>query len=175
MTLKSVAARQYLGYSLQSTRMLEILLDSEPGAIVSLEVLGDVAVERLDGSVLVEEDKSRGPRDNPLTERAAAFWGTLANWITACTEGLLNPAATEFRLYLAQSFEPSPVVAGLLDAGSSEEAEDALAAAQNALWGTAPKFDRRVGLPAALAKHISTVFNAEKSLQIEVVRLTCSP
>src|SRR5215470_13727657 len=72
---------QYLGYSLQPIRMLQILLGAPPGSFVTLEVFEDVGVQ-INGQRIASQVKS-GLVKNPLSDRSCELWKTLANWCDA--------------------------------------------------------------------------------------------
>jgi len=96
--MKSNAAGQFLGYSIQFPRALCRLLQSGPGGAVGVEVLGDVASFSSDGNILAEEDKS-SLSGNPLTDRSIDLWKTFYNWISAILDNELDLEKTRFVLY----------------------------------------------------------------------------
>lgn len=96
---KSAAAGQYLGFSLQQLRACFHLFSAADGDSVSLEHLDDVAVHRADGSLLLEQDKST-LTGNPAADKAVDLWKTFANWATLCTDKTIDPAKTDFRLFI---------------------------------------------------------------------------
>src|SRR5208282_317201 len=69
------APGQYLGYSLQATRLLQILLEGESGATYSLELFEDVGEEQRDGRRVAIQTKSTST-GNPIADNALAFWKT---------------------------------------------------------------------------------------------------
>ncbi len=97
--LKTSAAGQYLGFSLQQLRACFHLFSAADGDSVSLEDLDDVAVHRADGSLLLEQDKSTFT-GNPAANKAVDLWKTFANWATLCTDKTIDPATTQFRLFI---------------------------------------------------------------------------
>ena len=68
---------QYLGYSLQATRFLVKLLESDPDSTVSLEVFEDIGVESYDGYRTAEQDKS-ATNGNPVSDRSVDLWRSAA-------------------------------------------------------------------------------------------------
>lgn len=96
---KTSAAGQYLGFSLQQLRACFHLFSAADGDRVSLEYLDDVAVHRADGSLLLEQDKST-LTGNPAADKAVDLWKTFANWATLCTDKAIDPAMTDFRLFI---------------------------------------------------------------------------
>lgn len=96
---KTAAAGQYLGFSLQQLRACFHLFSAADGDSVSLEHLDDVAVHRADGSLLLEQDKST-LTGNPAADKAVDLWKTFANWATLCTDKAIDPAKTDFRLFI---------------------------------------------------------------------------
>lgn len=105
--LKTTAAGQYLGYSLQQLRLCHHLLKTPDGNTVSLEYVDDVAVHRSDGTLLLEQSKS-ALTGNPAADRAEDLWKTFANWADLCAAGTVDAKTTDFRLYV------TPVKTGLL-------------------------------------------------------------
>lgn len=97
--LKSSAAGQYLGYSLQQLRLCHHLLRTPDGNSVSLEYADDVAVHRADGSLMLEQAKS-ALSGNPAADRANDLWKTFANWSELCAAGTVDAKTTDFRLYI---------------------------------------------------------------------------
>ena len=100
--MKSNAPGQLLGYTIQFPRALLHLLRSGPGGSVCVEVLGDVATIKPDGTVIDEEDKS-SVANNPLTDRSTDLWKTFSNWIAAIRNGDLNVSKTQFVLFCNRS------------------------------------------------------------------------
>ncbi|MET4685134.1 ABC-three component system protein [Brevundimonas faecalis] len=96
---KSAAAGQYLGFSLQQLRACYHLFSAADSDSVSLEYLDDVAVHRADGSLLLEQDKST-LTGNPAADKAVDLWKTFSNWATLCTDKTIDPARTDFRLFI---------------------------------------------------------------------------
>lgn len=97
--LKTSAAGQYLGFSLQQLRACFHLFSAADGDSVSLEGLDDVAVHRADGSLLLEQDKST-LTGNPAADKAVDLWKTFANWATLCADKTIDPTKAEFRLFI---------------------------------------------------------------------------
>jgi hypothetical protein len=97
--LKTSAAGQYLGYSLQQLRFCHYLLRVPDKDAVSLEYLDDVAVHRGDGSYVLEQSKS-ALNSNPAADRSEVLWKTFANWADLCASGTVSSTTTDFRLYI---------------------------------------------------------------------------
>ncbi len=116
---KASAAGQYLGYSLQQVRLCHHLLRVPDGERVSLEYLDDVAIQRKDGTVVLEQSKS-ALTGNPAADRAEDLWKTFANWADLCVAEKVNAKTTEFRLYIS----PAKVgnLVGLMHAATSLKA-----------------------------------------------------
>ena len=106
--MKSNAAGQLLGYTIQYPRALVHLLRSGPGDVVSIEVLGDVATKTRSEGVLTEEDKS-SLSSKPITDRSSDLWKTFHNWIMAIKDGVLNKSTTQYILYCNKAGRPSIV------------------------------------------------------------------
>ena len=100
---KTQVPGQLLGYGLQYTRMLSLLLESDGNAIVSLEVFEDVVVQNSAGA-LASQTKSSIAGQNPVSNRAEPFWKSLNNWLEAIKAGQLSVTDTVFELYVFGDF-----------------------------------------------------------------------
>ncbi|MHC2289000.1 ABC-three component system protein [Bradyrhizobium barranii] len=116
---KYSAPGQYLGYALQPLRLCYHLLHCPPGAQVSLEHTEDVAVHFLDGSQLLEQDKS-ALKQNPISDWADDLWKTIAHWLGDIQTGAIDPASTTFRIYVTPAHE-GEIAAALSVAATMEE------------------------------------------------------
>lgn len=121
---------QFLGYGLQYTRMLSLLLESDGIAVVSLEVFEDVGVKSGDG-ILASQTKS-STTNNPVSNRAEPFWKSLRNWLDAIDSGQLSAKDTLFELYVFGDFK-GEICALFSDARSESEARTALSKAKDLL------------------------------------------
>ncbi|MET3595350.1 hypothetical protein ABID26_004762 [Mesorhizobium shonense] len=82
MRTKNTAAPQAAGYILQLERALYHLALAGAGAVVAVEHLDDVAVQRDGRTVLQEQDKSTAaPSAKLLADRGKAIWRTLEIWL----------------------------------------------------------------------------------------------
>lgn len=117
--LKTSAAGQYLGYSLQQLRLCHHLLQTPDGNFVSLEYADDIAVHRANGTLMLEQSKS-ALSGNPAADRANDLWKTFANWSELCAAGTVDPKTTDFRLYITPAKTGNLV--GELHAASSTAA-----------------------------------------------------
>lgn len=97
--LKTTAAGQYLGYSLQQLRLCHHLFKAPDGDTVSLEYLDDTAVHRSNGTLLLEQAKS-ALTGNPAADRSEELWKAFANWADLCSSGSIDATKTDFRLYV---------------------------------------------------------------------------
>ncbi len=121
--MKSNAPGQLLGYSIQFPRALFHLLTCSPGDSVCVEVLGDVATLKSDGSLLTEEDKS-SLVGNPITNKSTDLWKTYFNWIKAINDNEIVVTNTKFVLYCNKSGRP-----GIVDKFNSAANESQIKAA----------------------------------------------
>lgn len=121
--MKSNAPGQFLGYSIQFPRALFHLLTCSPGDRVCVEVLGDVATQKSDGSLLTEEDKS-SLVGNPITNKSTDLWKTFFNWIKAVNDNEIVITNTKFVLYCNKSGRP-----GIVDKFNSATDESQIKAA----------------------------------------------
>ncbi len=157
--------RQYLGYSLQCTRFVQLLLDARPGETVSLEVFEDVGTENAKGEKRAVQTKSVS-RGNPIADRSIEFWKTCANWAAAVENGTLEPSTTIFELYLSRPRD-GRIARSFNDAKTEEDARSAISRARRELWGSPPDFDKRASLPAPLRIRTKKFFESgEGGLEI---------
>ncbi|CAO4181404.1 ABC-three component system protein [Methylorubrum extorquens] len=117
--LKTAAAGQYLGYSLQQLRLCHHLLEAPDGDTVSLEYIDDIAVHRANGTLLLEQSKS-ALSSNPAADRAEDLWKSFANWADLCVSKVVDPRTTDFRLYVTPI--KTGALIGLLNGATSKEA-----------------------------------------------------
>lgn len=158
---------QFLGYSLQTTRALIRLLNAPPGSFVSVETLDDVAVSGGGNKTLVQT-KSAGPRTNPISDRSPELWKTLANWVRGVKNGDIDPARTEFELFVSKKC-PGNLARSFDSANSVSEASTALASARDLLNGEGgSKGKKRRAVPVALAPHLALIFG-ETSIATEII------
>lgn len=129
--MKSDAAGQLLGYSMQFPRALWRLLQVGSGGSVGIEVLGDVASFFPEGLTVTEEDKS-SIGQNPLTDRSQNLWKTFYNWTVAVVDEEVDVNATRFVLYCNQSGKKA-LVDEFCSAESKEAAGVAIAKARQTL------------------------------------------
>jgi ABC-3C protein len=158
---------QYLGYSLQSIRLLELALDAQPGSTLSIEVFEDVGLVEADGRVTASQTKT-ALGTNPISDRAVDFWKTFSNWLTAISTGQLPISGTLFEIYLAK--KRTGKLAGLFHAAKTEkEATDALAVARETLWGKSPTYLKKAAVPDSLALFVNHVLAPNSSDAIALV------
>lgn len=127
----SNAPSQLLGYAVQFPRALLHLLRASPGDAVSVEVIGDVATHKADGSTASEEDKT-STVGNPLTDRSTDLWKTFYNWLKAIDDGYIDLSTTRFFLYTNRGGRPATVNA-FDKATTVDESKTVLAAAKETL------------------------------------------
>lgn len=137
--MKSNAAGQLLGYTIQFPRALYHLLKSGPGDAVCIEVLGDVATKKNNNEVIAEEDKS-SLSGKPITDKSTDLWKTFFNWIVAIKEGSLDVKKTRYVLYCNKSGRTS-IVDQFSNANNMSEAKDALKSAKEKLCDVSSKHD----------------------------------
>ena len=170
----SQAPGQDLGYSLQTTRMVAWLLESELGSTVSREVFEDVGVETADGYRIAEQVKSTHG-GNPVSDRAVDLWKTFGNWIDAVEQGNLRLKKTKFKIYVSQP-KTGDIVRSFSRANSLEQARSALTEAKNNLWGTAPDFSLKSKVADTIKPYVSNVFEMDENVVcgiIEAFSLDC--
>jgi hypothetical protein len=93
------APGQYLGYGLQDVRLCMRLLTANNDDVASTEYLDDVAVRKANGRYLLEQSKS-ALSQNPVADWSPSLWKTFANWVDTTCHLRLDPAETEYILYV---------------------------------------------------------------------------
>jgi hypothetical protein len=181
-TSSKAAPGAALGFSLQVTRLLARLLsDCSIGDSVSLEVFEDVGVWVSDGTVIAEQNKSTHGK-NPLSDRAVALWKTLRNWLEAVNLGVLDPRKTRFVLYVSSPVALGALARRFVEADNLLSAHEAVAAARDELWGSAPGFLGRSSVAVELVPLLDYLFDqadgvrlGEVVAQMEITLGTGSP
>lgn len=170
---KTEVPGQALGFGLQYTRLLQLLLQAPPGSACSMEYLDDVSQENAQGVTLGQSKSALTA--NPVADRAQSLWKTLSNWITMAAAGDCDPDRTTFEMYVSRQ-----VSATLVDAFSGattlDAANAAIEVARATLWGNEPGYDLREDVAANIAPYVDNVFNADQKLVTRVIKnfkLTC--
>src|SRR5258708_3319942 len=153
---KGQVPAQLLGYGLQYTRMVSLLLESSGNATVSLEVFEDVGVEA-EGGTLASQTKS-SIKKNPVSNSAEPFWKSLRNWLDAINTGQLPLAETVFELYVFGDFH-GEICTLFSNAKSVVEARDALSEARRLLSAGS----------RGLAEYISAVLNTDEEVLVSLI------
>ena len=130
--MKSNAAGQLFGYSLQFPRALLRLLQADIGSKIGIEVCGDVAIFFPEGIILTEEDKSSLSR-NALADTSINLWKTFYNWINAINDKELNAKTDRFILYTNHTVPDDAIAKKLSNAHSQEEIDAAIQSVQEKL------------------------------------------
>lgn len=95
---------QVLGISLQFTRFTHLLFTSPEKSFISLEVFDDVAVQTSEGHTSLIQSKS-ATTANPIADRAVSLWKTLANWVDAISDQLIDPARLRLEIYISRQVD----------------------------------------------------------------------
>ena len=87
------------GFSYQFERALYWLSVSPAGAMIGLETDDDVAVQRADGSRVLEQDKhSVREAAQPFGDRSKDLWNTLVIWLDAIESGQVEIDSAAFHM-----------------------------------------------------------------------------
>lgn len=157
--MRSNAAGQLLGYTLQFPRAFFHLLKSGPGDTVSIEVLGDVARKLANDEVISEEDKS-SIFGKAITDKSTDLWKTFFNWIDAVNNGNLDVKKTKFLLYTNKTGKQS-IVDQFSDANNQVSAEGALEKAKLKLGDITAEHD--------IWKYFDFVVNQNESILLKII------
>lgn len=153
------AAGQYLGYSLQQTLFLMLLLQSSKGHAVSLEVFEDVGEEQPSGRRKAVQAKS-ALDGNPVSDRAIGLWKTFSNWVDAAKAATLDPKITSYQIYVSSN-KTGEIVESFSNANTSAQAQSALVEARDTIWGAAPAFALKPKVADAIKDFVANVFDHE--------------
>ncbi|HBZ87066.1 MAG: hypothetical protein A2509_03625 [Candidatus Edwardsbacteria bacterium RIFOXYD12_FULL_50_11] len=158
-----------MGYSLQQTLFVSLLLQSRKESIVSLEVFEDIGVETPGEGKLAVQSKSTS-NGNPVSDRSIDFWKTFHNWLTAVEKGELDPDNTLFKIYVSKKVT-GPIAESFSNAKTIAQAKEALISAQTELWGKAPAFEKRSSVALGISAFVEHIFNDDKDL---ISKIICS-
>lgn len=170
---KTEVPGQALGYGLQYTRLVHLLLLAPEGSYCSMEYLDDVAQEDAQGVKLVQSKSAITA--NPVADRAKPLWKTLSNWVTLAASGGCNPDRTRFEIYVSR-LVAGTFVDAFAAASTPEAARAAVLQARTALLGQAPDFTKRAEVASEIAPYVEKFFDADLELVARVVQnfsLTC--
>jgi hypothetical protein len=151
---KTQVPGQLLGYGLQYTRMLMLLLESDQNTVVSLEVFEDVGAQGPSGTVASQTKSSTG--GNPVSNKAVPFWKTLGNWIDAIEKRQLPLEGTVFELYVFGDFE-GEIVQLFSKAMTESDAKNAVQKAKTLLFDT------------PIPEHVARVLGATESVLLPLL------
>lgn len=171
---KTEVPGQALGYSLQYTRLTQLLLQAPEGSFCSMEVLDDVAQQHPKKGVRLVQSKS-ALTANPVSDRARSLWKTLSNWAEASASWDFELERTMFEIYVSRPVGGA-IVQSFADAKTLEAALAAISQARIELWGEAPDFPRKSELAEDIAPYVERVFNADGARMAQIIRnfhLTC--
>ena len=145
-----------LGYGLQYTRMLSLLVESDSNSVVSLEVFEDVGVKSGEGT-LASQTKSSTTK-NPVSNSAEPLWKTLRNWLDAIKNKQLAVDNTIFELYVFGDFD-GQICTLFSEATSEVDARGALSRAKEILLNDLKP----------VPKHISDVLGADENELVPLI------
>lgn len=176
MTLKrhrrsSQVPGQFLGYSLQTTRALVSLLSAQRGSFISVEALDDVAESVPSGHTKLVQTKSTGSRTNPVADRSPELWKTLANWVRGVKNGDIDPARTEFELFVSKK-RVGAIARSFDGARTAAEAATVLAEVRALFDGAQGEGRKGRSVPAALAPHLAVIFGDTSIAAMVVSRMS---
>ena len=171
---KTEVPGQALGYSLQYTRLTQMLLQAPEGSFCSMEVLDDVAEQHPTKGVRLVQSKS-ALTANPVSDRAKSLWKTLSNWVEAADSPGFDVQKTRFEIYVSRPVG-GEIVQSFADAKTVDAAQAAITQARAILWGAPPDFALRVEVADEIAQFVERVFQADPQLLASIIRnfqLTC--
>lgn len=155
------APGQYLGYGLQDVRLCMRLLMAGKGDVVSTEYLDDVAVRMANGRYLLEQCKSALSTKNPVSDWSVDLWKTFTNWLETTNSLGLNPAKTDYILYVNPA-RTGRFVSALHEARSDGEVRELIAELRMELSSRK--------LAPACASYLQMFLEADPALRTPMVR-----
>ena len=170
---KTEVPGQALGYGLQYTRLLQLLLKAPPGSACSLECLDDVAQEGSGGVLLIQSKSALTA--NPVADKAKSLWKTLSNWVMVAATGGCDPEKTAFEIYVSRPVS-GPLVDAFTAADTQAAAQKAIQLARTTLWGEGPQYSQRSQVAAEISRYVDNVLCADPLLVAKVIqnfKLTC--
>jgi hypothetical protein len=159
---------QALGYSLQGTQFVSLLLQAPRDAKVSLEVFDDIGVETADNKRKAIQTKSTAD-GNPVSDRAVDLWKTFYNWKIAAETGELNPDKTIFEIYVSKKVNGT-IVDSFSNAETSEHAKIAYIKARTELWGTPPEYKKKESVAESISSFLMHFFDADETMACKIIR-----
>lgn len=154
------ALGQYLGYTLQTWRMLSYLLESRPGMIVSLEDFDDISILCPKSGIILEQDKSSISGSNPISNSSPDLWKTIYNWVVLIEEEKLEKNRTKYILYTRNRYESE--VVELFDKATNDEESYAAINKVNVIM-------QMIG-NKALGKYLDKISKTEKNNLVSIVK-----
>ena len=158
------------GYMLQVRHALFELI-SVDDRIVSVEAYDDVAIET-DEIIIAEQTKSVLSSNNPITNRAEAFWKAIYNWCDYIKNGEIPEKALVLKYVVVSSHD---IKAGTIPslfaaAKTGEEAKAALENARKELLGD--DVEKKAPISQSLKPYIDFCFAQEnESFVLKVISL----
>ena len=143
-------------FSLQIRHMLNELIKAQPGDIISLEALDDVAIQNNEENELIQI-KSSISKNNPTSDRAVDFWKTFYNWFEYVKYDGIELEKTKFRLVIhtTNNKELGQICRDFNDANNISEVNQALEIAIRKIKGNEKE------IPESYKKYIDTLFDEE--------------
>ena len=143
-------------FSLQIRHMLNELIKAQPGDIISLEALDDVAIQNNEENELIQI-KSSISKNNPTSDRAVDFWKTFYNWFEYVKYDGIELEKTKFRLVIhtTKNKELGQICRDFNDANNISEVNQALEIAIRKIKGNEKE------IPESYKKYIDTLFDEE--------------
>lgn len=160
---------QALGFSLQFTKMTELMARPGAGNEVEFEGLDDLTLKTPDGHLTLYQAKS-ALESNPLADRSVALWKCLANWADTVSREKLSAEKLKLVFYVSNPVSPGAWARSLDHARTEAEADVALAQVRDGLWGPAPAFSLKGKVAKELAPEADRFFAASDSVRRTVVR-----
>ena len=155
MTKSTHVPGQLLGYSIQTTRMVCLLLEHDSESTVSLEVFDDVGVEDYDGNIIAQQVKSTISEANPIADFSRDLWKTFSNWLDSIECGELDPNRTIFQIYISKPKKGN--FAKRLSATTNNDGVEEI------LTEIEKKYKEKTNLAEDILIYINHVFNSKRS------------
>ena len=159
------------GYMLQVRHALYELISLDE-RIVSVEAYDDVAVEK-EGLLIAEQTKSVLSNNNPVTDRAEAFWKTIYNWCNYFTHGQYpHKVVLKYIVVSSHPLKAGTIPTLFAEAKDKVEATKALEDARKSLFGETKDVEKSRSISKTIKPYIDYCFALEnKETVIKVISL----
>lgn len=166
MTDKTHVPDKLEGYMLQTRYALYNLITLDD-YIVSIEAFDDVAIET-ETTITAEQIKSVSSDNNPVANKAVAFWKTLYNWCQYFEDGTFSSKKTVLGYIIISShlINIGEIPQSFSDAKSNSEAKIALTSARDIIY---PSLESEPDISDECKKYVQYCFDIKNENTVLMV------